>query len=324
MKHNIRQFGFSYKLRPVEIEDAQFIIDTRLEDSEKSQFVHKISSDINKQIDWLNQYFEKDNDYYFVIENIFTGEKEGLISIYNIEGNKAEWGRWVLKRGSLASIEGVNILYQIAFNKLGLAELYSRTVENNVSVVNFHKNINAKFRSVLKNEFELEGKLYNAVEQYIDKEYYFSQIKNILDKKCQQLFERNIKTYVGKCKLHHYGVATNNIERTFTEYSNYKRGDYFEDKLQGVKGLFINADNLPILELLENLENSNTLNYYINNNIKIYHTGYLVEDIEKTYEYLINNLGAKVISEMKISKYFKHRICFLMLKNRQMIELIEE
>lgn len=324
MKHNIRINGYSYRLRPVSIEDAQFIVETRLEDEKKSQYVHKISPDVNLQINWLNKYFERDGDYYFVVENIFTNEKEGLISIYDINGDVAEWGRWVLKRGSLGALESVNLIYKVAFEKLGLQEVYTKTVEDNTTVVNFHKSINAKFRAVLKDEFELEGKTYNAVEQYVDREYYFSELQDNLEQKCQKLFERNMKANVGKFKFHHFGVATNNLENAYSEYSDYEKDDYFEDEIQGVKGLFINANLKPTLELLENLKDKHTLDFYLKNNVKIYHTGYLVEEIEKAYDFLINVLGAKVISDMKKSTYFKNRICFLMLKNKEMIELIEK
>lgn len=323
MKHNIRISGFSYRLRPVTIEDAQFIVDTRLEDEKKSKYVHKISSDVNLQINWLNKYFERNGDYYFVVENIFTNEKEGLISIYDINGDVAEWGRWVFKRGSLGALESVNLIYKVAFEKLNLQEVYTRTVEDNISVVNFHKSINAKFRTLLKNEFELEGKKYNAVEQYVDKDYYFSDLKENLDVKCQKLFERNIKNFCGNFKFHHYGLACENINTECNNFKDYNKSDYFEDDIQGVKGLFITSDKFPTLELLENLNNSNTLTPYLNLKSKIYHTGYFVNDIEQMCKFFINKLGAKIISDFKISMYFKKRICFLMLKNKKMIELIE-
>ncbi len=324
MKHNIRISGFSYRLRPVTIEDAQFIVDTRLEDEKKSQYVHKILPDVNLQINWLNKYFERTGDYYFVVENIFTNEKEGLISIYDINGAVAEWGRWVFKRGSLGALESVNLIYKVAFEKLNLQEVYTRTVEDNTTVVNFHKSINAKFRTVLKNEFELEGKKYNAVEQYVDKAYYFSDLKENLDIKCQKLFERNIKNFCGYFKFHHYGLACENINIECNNFKDYNKSDYFEDNIQGVKGLFIKSDcKFPTLELLENLNNSNTVTPYLNLKSKIYHTGYLVNDIESMREFFINKLGAKIISDFKISMYFKKRICFLMLKNKKMIELIE-
>lgn len=322
MIHNIRIYGFSYKLRPVEFSDARFIIDTRLEDSKKSQFIHKISDNLNLQIHWMEQYFKRENDYYFIIENLFTGEKEGLISIYNIRDNKAEWGRWVIKNSSLAAVESVNLIYRVAFEKLNLDELYTRTIEDNTNVVNFHKSINAKFRALLKCEFKLGNKKYNAVEQFVDKEYYFSFVKEKLDKQCRCLFERNMRNFVGYFKYHHYGVACKKIELSLSEYSNYFKEDSFEDVLQGVRGLFIKYDKI-ILELLENLPNSHTLDFYINNNIKFYHTAYIVSNIEKIYKFLIEKLKAKVISDMKVSSYFKKRICFFILKNNEMIELIE-
>lgn len=325
MKHNIRISGYSYRLRPVELADAQFIVDTRLEDEKKSQYVHKISPDVNLQINWLNNYFEREGDYYFIVENLFTKEKEGLISIYDVNGDIAEWGRWVFKRGSLGALESVNLIYKVAFEKLGLNELYTRTVEDNTTVVNFHKSINAKYRTLLKDEFELEGKKYNAVEQYVDKEYYFSTLENFLDIRCQKLFERNMKNAVGSFKFHHYGIACKNIDIQCNEYKNYKKSDYFEDEFQGVKGLFMVSDyKLPTLELLENLDNSNTVTPYLTENSKIYHSGYLVENIEKAHTFLVEILGAKIISDFKQSVYFKKRICFLILKNKKMIELIEE
>ena len=193
MKHNIKIIGYSYQLRPIEIKDAQFILDVRLEDKERNQFVHEIPNDVKIQENWLNKYFNTPNDYYFVVENILTGEKEGLISIYNINNNIAEWGRWVIKKGSMAAIESVALIYKVAFENLNLDELYTKTVEDNVQVVNFHKAINAKFRKIHEKEFELNGKEYNAVEQYVDKEYYFEFIRNNLEQKSIKVFQRNLK-----------------------------------------------------------------------------------------------------------------------------------
>lgn len=92
----------------------------------------------------------------------------------------------------------------------------------------------------------------------------------------------------------------------------------------GVKGLFMVSDyKLPRLELLENLDNYNTLTPYLTRKSKIYHAGYLVKNIEKTRVFLTEQLGTKIISDLKQSVYFKKRVCFLMLKNKKMIELIE-
>ena len=317
-------FGYSYKLRPIELSDAQFILDVRLEDEKKSKYIHKIENNIKLQEKWLNEYFERENDYYFVIENLFSKEKEGLIGIYNIDGKSAEWGRWILKGGSLASFESVMLIYNVGFEKLGLEEMYTKTISENKQVVNFHTELGAKNRQIITNGVELENITYDVTEQYVTKEIYSTEIKNKLKERCKKLFERNVKIYNGKFKFHHYGIASKNIQTGFEKCkTDYVQSDGFEDELQGVKGLFIESDTKPRLELLENLPNSHTLDYFINNNIECYHAGYLVDDYTKIYNFFINNLGAKIISDTKISKYFKGRICFLMLKNKEITELIE-
>ncbi|MBQ3101499.1 GNAT family N-acetyltransferase [bacterium] len=327
MQHNIKQKGFAYSIRPITLDDAQFIIDVRLEDEERNKYVHKISPDVNLQINWLNKYFQTPDDYYFVIENNLTGEKEGLISIYNIKDNVAEWGRWVVKKGSMAAIESVDLVYKVAFEKLGLDELYTKTIENNTSVVSFHSSINAKLRQTLVNEVELENVKYNVVEQFVDKEHYFSNVKNLLEEKALKIFQRNLKVSLGGFEFHHIGVATKDIEKEFKSYAmlGYSKEDKFDEDLnQGVKGLFITAKNQPRLELLENLENSTTLDFWLNQGVKMYHFGYLVKYIEKAFDVFTTKLRAKIISPMKESTYFGKRICFLMMNNMFMIELIEE
>ncbi len=326
MQHNITERGFAYSIRPITLDDAQFIVEVRLEDEERNKYVHKISSDVNLQINWLNKYFATPDDYYFVIENNLTGEKEGLISIYNVKNNKAEWGRWVVKKGSMAALESVNLIYKVAFEKLGLDEVYTKTIENNVSVVNFHTSINAKLRQVLVDEVELENVKYNVVEQFVNKEHYFSNVKNLLEEKALKIFQRNLKIALGGFEFHHIGVATKDIEKEFKSYAmlGYSKEDYFSGDInQGVKGLFIIANNQPRLELLQNLENSSTLNYWLKQGVKMYHFGYLVKDIEKAFEIFTTKLRAKIVSPMKESQYFGKRICFLVFNNMFMIELIE-
>ncbi|MDR2730219.1 MAG: VOC family protein [Treponema sp.] len=125
--------------------------------------------------------------------------------------------------------------------------------------------------------------------------------------------------------FHHIGIASLNIEK---EYNNLrlfgycKEGVSFIDEAQGIKGQFIIADRQPRIELLENLENSKTLDVWLNSNTKMYHLAYHVEDFDSIVEYLTGN-RAKISSPAKRSVYFGERICFLMMANMSMIELIE-
>lgn len=326
MKHNIVMEGFAYRIRPIKLSDASFIVETRLEDKERNRFIHTISSDVTVQEQWLEKYFERNDDYYFVIENRLTAEREGLIGFYDVKNGKAEWGRWVLKKDSLAAVESVYLLYRAAFEKVGLEELYCRTLELNEAVVSFHASIGEKTRHIIPNCFQIEGKYYGAVEHYSNKEHFYDEIMPGLEKKSVLIFRRNMKMLIGNFEFHHIGVAAKDIMKEYSAFSllGYSReSQVFEDENQGIKGLFITAKNQPRLELLCNLEGSTTLDAILNNKTKLYHFGYLVSNIDKAME-VLQNARARIVSPMKKSTYFGKRICFLLLPNMFMVELIEQ
>ena len=158
MKHTFHLDGYGYRLRPIRLSDAQFIIDTRLEDMDRNRFVHTISSDLSVQELWLRNYFEREDDFYFVIENRISGKSEGLISFYDVCDGRAEWGRWVVRKGSLAAPESVYLLYRIAFEQAGLHELYCQTISDNTSVVSFHNSIGEKIKDDSFTKYETRSR----------------------------------------------------------------------------------------------------------------------------------------------------------------------
>jgi len=325
MKHHYFLEGFGYRLRPIKISDAQFVIQVRLEDVERNCYIHPISDDVSEQETWLDRYFEREGDYYFVVENRITGLPEGLIAFYDENNGKAEWGRWVLKKGSLAAAESVYLLYRIAFEQAGLQELYCRTLSENVSVVSFHTSIGEKTRTVYKQLFELNGKRYDAVEQYSDRSNFYNQIAPMLERQSKMILKRLLRRQMGEFQFHHIGVATKSIAKELPVYTliGYEAEScIFEDTGQGIRGLFITAQGQPRLELLENLNGSHTLDQPIERGQKFYHIAYSVSNMEKAVEVLTRN-RAKLISPFKQSAYFGKRICFFMLHNMQMIELVE-
>lgn len=326
MNHNFSLDGYAYRLRPVKLSDAQFIIDTRLEDEERNKYIHKISSDVKVQEAWIEKYLEREGDYYFVVENRLTREREGLIGFYDVLDGKAEWGRWVIRKDSLAAVESVDLLYQIAFEKVGLKELYCRTLALNTAVVSFHNSIGEHTREVIKDAFEIDGIFYDAVEQFANRDIFYTEIHPGLEKNAVMTMKRNFRALVGKFEFHHIGVAVKSIEKELSIYSllGYsKESDIFEDTEQGIRGLFLTAKGQPRLELLEDINESGTVAPHLAKGNKMYHFAYLVSDIEKASE-VLRKSRAQVISPMKQSTYFGKRICFFMLPNMYMIELVEE
>lgn len=189
MRHDINITGYAFKLRPIELSDAQLIVDLRTSQPERSRFLHPISSDVNSQEIYLKKYFDTPNDYYFVVERIKTQKPEGLIGIYDIEDRLGEWGRWILDKNSLAAIESCFLIYKIGFSCLNLREMYCRTILNNQPVVSFHDSCDIPRHILLQDFFTLGSEKYDAVEHRINTKKWNS-IQKILDFKSQQIAKR--------------------------------------------------------------------------------------------------------------------------------------
>jgi RimJ/RimL family protein N-acetyltransferase len=145
MRHDLTVDGPAFRLRPVRLQDAEFIAGLRA-DPERNRYLHPSPPGLTSeqrviaQTRWLQAYFERDGDYYFAIENRSSGVLEGTAGIYNVDrtARDAEWGRWILRRGSLAALESACLVYHGAFDRLGLDSLYCRTIAENSAAVAFH------------------------------------------------------------------------------------------------------------------------------------------------------------------------------------------
>jgi hypothetical protein len=324
-KLNISVEGIAYRLKSVSVEDAEFIIEVRLEDASRNQYINRISGSVDDQINWIKKHLLKNDDYYFVIENKLTGQKEGLIGLYDVKDGSAEWGRWVLKKGSLASVESVDLILKFAFENLKLPKVYCHTIAENKTVVAFHDNIKELRSSEPGPMITLQDVQYESIEHFVTLDHYYEVIRPQLEEKSLSIFQRNFRQLFGKYEFHHIGIATSNIEKEIINYRflGYRReGMPFEDTLQGIRGQFMVANGQPRIELLENLSGHKTLDMWLQNKSRIYHFAYTVENIEKIVS-VLNQNRIRTISPLKISSYFGKRICFLLFPNLFMIELIE-
>ena len=173
MRHEMRIEGENFRLRPVTIEDAAFIIELRT-NPERSRLIHPISPSVSDQECWLEQYFERSGDYYFIIEHNNTARPEGTIGIYDLDTTRmcAEWGRWIVRPGSIAAIESAVLIYKVAFTLLDLEMVYCRTPAENARVVLFHKIFGLTSAVKLPAHFKLNGIAYDAIEQRMTREVW--------------------------------------------------------------------------------------------------------------------------------------------------------
>ena len=163
MRHDLPLDGAAFRLRPVEEADAATITELR-RDPGRSRFLHETSPSVEAQLRWLAAYFERDGDYYWVVERRADARTEGFLGIYDVDGEQAEWGRWVLRPGSLAAPESAWLIHEAGFALLGLDSLLTRTLSENRAVVAFHARYGAETLRTLPGYTRIGGDVHDAVE----------------------------------------------------------------------------------------------------------------------------------------------------------------
>ena len=187
MRHSVRLEGTRYRIRPVTVEDTAFILGLRT-DPERARFLHPTSADVGAQHRWLDSYFGRHGDYYFIIERRDSGHPEGTIGIYNLEAetHSAEWGRWIVCKGSLAGLESAYLIYQAGFDLLSLERMYSRTALVNKSVISFHDSFGMERVRTIEKSLHLASGPEDAMEHQLTRDLWI-QVRPRIEKMLRAL-----------------------------------------------------------------------------------------------------------------------------------------
>ena len=122
----------------------------------------------------MRGYFEREGDWYFVIERKSTGQIDGLIAIYDYDpqSKTAEWGRWIVREGASAAVESAVLIYRAAFELIGLDAVYCRTLAVNTPVVSFHDSMGAPRIRTIPSGVTIRGVVHDQVEHKVTKEQW--------------------------------------------------------------------------------------------------------------------------------------------------------
>lgn len=127
--------------------------------------------------------------------------------------------------------------------------------------------------------------------------------------------------------IHHIGIACKNLEKERECFFNlgFRKEAEFIDERQKVKGEFMIPCNkaFPLyrFELLQNLHEKGPLDSYLKNNTKMYHLAYESKNIEQDLSLLEAQGGICIVAITKASYFTK--LCFIMMSNKLLIELVE-
>lgn len=136
--------GKHIDLRPVSINDAEFILSLRL-NPELNQYLSPVENNLKNQQDWIKKSINNPLEWYFVIQNK-KAERVGAIRIYNIQENTFCWGSWIVipEARSYASLESIVLLYQYAFFELGFERTHFDVRKKNQTAIAFYLRFGAK------------------------------------------------------------------------------------------------------------------------------------------------------------------------------------
>jgi RimJ/RimL family protein N-acetyltransferase len=185
-RHELRRDGQAFRLRPIALDDAPFVLALRTDERAAGR-LHAVSGRLEDQVAWLDAYFERAEDWCWIVERIRDGNPEGMLGVYALDraAGSAEWGRWILRAGSLAAPESALLVYEIAFEELALNEVHCRTVATNASVLSFHDRAGLRRLGLRPEAFDLGGVKVDAVEHQLTRERW-PAVRDALGRRAEQ------------------------------------------------------------------------------------------------------------------------------------------
>ena len=168
MRHTLQAEGFGVRLRPVRMEDAGFIVWLRNLEHAKGK-VGDSAMDTAAQENWLRAYFDREGDYYFIIETQ-GGIAVGAYGIYDRTGDSAESGRWIIRPELPAAIPSALLAFEIAFERLALRELRVKTIATNRTVLSLNRKFGFRQTRIEPGAQLIGGQLVDQVHFVLEAE----------------------------------------------------------------------------------------------------------------------------------------------------------
>lgn len=128
-------------------------------------------------------------------------------------------------------------------------------------------------------------------------------------------------------KLHHIGVAVKSIVAHVEEYQRALgvslTTEIIEDELQKVRVAFARVGDDVFIEFVEPLGDNSPINNLIKRGGGLYHTCYVVPDIEAAIERVRESGGLIVNGPIPARAFDNRRIAFVYTANRSLVEFLE-
>jgi RimJ/RimL family protein N-acetyltransferase len=168
-------------LRYVDLCDAEDIIKLR-NDSKLNRYLSSQKPlTIEDQINWLLNNKNSETNHYFKIVRKKDDKFIGTISLYNIDNNQGEFGRYVCI-DPIGAIESELLIIEFAFLQRRLENIYCRTVMDNEKVIIQHRKFRFEDREVVYDHNINRNLLIQELSYDKFKNVDYSSIRNLIDR----------------------------------------------------------------------------------------------------------------------------------------------
>jgi RimJ/RimL family protein N-acetyltransferase len=161
MQHQLKSEGYGVRLRPVTLEDAAFIVWLRNLGHAVGR-VGDSAADIASQQAWLQKYFARPDDYYWLVETV-GGLPLGTYGLWDFHEGSAESGRWIMRPNVPGAIPSAILGLDLGFGPLGLKMVRVKTVVSNAPVLSLNRKFGMKELGVEKDSVQIGGQWVDQI-----------------------------------------------------------------------------------------------------------------------------------------------------------------
>jgi diamine N-acetyltransferase len=174
MSHSITLRGQHVMLRPLRASDAEITFAWR--EGARARLLNAGAQSVEEQVAWIES--RPANEYNFMIE-LSGGAPVGMLSLIgvNAKSKHAETARFLIGdeaavRGVPAAVEAMKLLYEFAFDQLGLQRLFGNVTADNMLMVKWQKYLGMKEEGRMRRHHFINGTFQDAIILgLLDEEY---------------------------------------------------------------------------------------------------------------------------------------------------------
>jgi [ribosomal protein S5]-alanine N-acetyltransferase len=157
--------GQFVNLRPLEVADAALTFGWRQQ--QRARLLNQGADSVQAQADWIAA--RPATEYNFIIERK-DGHPLGMLSLVGVDrqNRHAETGRFLIgdeaaAKGIPAAVEAMKLLYDLAFEQLGLVRIFGTVVAGNPLMLKWQKYLGMREEGCLRSHYFIDGKWQDAI-----------------------------------------------------------------------------------------------------------------------------------------------------------------